>query len=88
MRTIEACQRVPGMPGAEVPSVVTETAADWVGRIREDLPPAAREAFVEWLESSPAHVEEFLRISCIQAAIIGSFERRTAWVKVLLQDLD
>src|SRR5689334_14134600 len=43
---------------------ITEEAADWFSRIREEeLSRADRERFAQWLAESPVHIREYLGIS-------------------------
>lgn len=50
---------------------IAEQAADWYLRIEEEggVPLSERQAFVRWLQASPAHVEEFLRVSAVHRQI-------------------
>ncbi len=43
---------------------ISGEAADWFARLNEgDVTPATREAFTNWVLSSPQHIEEFLAVS-------------------------
>ncbi len=71
------------MRRTNIPIEITEAAAEWCGRL-DDAPTAEREAFAEWLQTSPVHVAEFLRVTAVRAALRRSVQRHPEWVESLL----
>ncbi len=49
-----------------IPNEVTEAAADWYDQLNGDVDEHTREAFVDWLATSPTHVAEFLRLNTVR----------------------
>jgi ferric-dicitrate binding protein FerR (iron transport regulator) len=74
--------------GSEVSHAAMAAAVDWVGRLQTGTTDVEREAFVAWLQSSPAHVRAYLDITSTADALRRLFLQRTAWVKDRLEDLD
>jgi transmembrane sensor len=52
-------------PDEELGELISQRAADWFVANREGLTPDLRKAFIEWLKTSPVHVEEYLAITAI-----------------------
>src|SRR5262245_27205799 len=57
---------------SEIDVNAAEQAASWMLTVREPgLPRSDKESFVAWLRRSPVHVEEFLRVSRLDAELSG-----------------
>ena len=75
------------MANDKVPLEITEAAGEWLERLSSDVVSEdEREAFADWLLTSPVHVGEYLRISALRAELTGTLQRRSEWVDELLQD--
>ena len=75
------------MANDKVPLEITEAAGEWLERLSSDLvPEGQREAFADWLLTSPVHVGEFLQLSALRAELTGTLQRHPEWVDELLQD--
>jgi len=72
------------LPGGPVDSRIAVEAADWLLRIAEDSSLECRAQFVEWLESSPKHMEEFLLVTAasrtLSAMDLGKQIDVTEWL--------
>jgi transmembrane sensor len=53
----------------EVRALIAHQAGDWFEAHREGLSASEREAFIEWLLTSPVHVEEYLGVGRIAQAL-------------------
>jgi len=72
-------------PSAQAPRV---EAAEWFIRLQGDEVSAQdQEIYADWLQRSPVHVEEFLRLAALQGDLAGLPEIRDADVNKLLADL-
>ncbi len=70
----------------DIPIEVVEAAGDWLDRLAPDSPAADRQAFAEWLQRSPTHVEEFLRLTILREELKGAM--LPDWVEAVLGDTD
>lgn len=74
------------MANDKVPLEITEAAGEWLECLSSDaVPEDQREAFADWLLTSPVHVGEYLRISTLRAELSGTLQRHPEWVEELLQ---
>ena len=77
------------MANDKVPLEITEAAGEWLERLSSDaVPEDQREAFADWLLTSPVHVGEYLRVSALREELAGTLARHPDWVQVLLGDTD
>ena len=77
------------MANDKVPLEITEAAGEWLERLSSDVvSEEQREAFADWLLTSPVHVGEYLRISALREELAGTLARHPDWVQVLLDDTD
>lgn len=63
---------------------IAEEASDWLERLRT-ANKSEQEAFADWVLRSPVHVEEFLRVSELHAALSCTLQRNPEWVTELLE---
>ncbi len=73
------------MANDKVPIEITEAASDWLERLSKDsILQREREAFADWLLTSPVHVSEYLQISAMRAELTGTLKRHPEWAESLL----
>ena len=68
-----------------IPNEVTEAAADWYDQLNGDVDEHTREAFVDWLATSPTHVAEFLRLNTVRHQLTGFATRNPELMESLRQ---
>lgn len=69
----------------QVPIEVTEAAGGWFDLLSQaDTSLRRREEFVDWLDRSPVHVAEFLRVSALYAELSSSMVDFPDWAEALL----
>ncbi len=74
---------------SEVTIDITEAAGDWLDRLSAgDVSIAERTMFTEWLQLSPVHIAEFLRVSALHATLSGSLGSHPDWAQELLKNAD
>ena len=77
------------MANDKVPLEITEAAGEWLERLSSDVvSEEQREAFADWLLTSPVHVGEYLRISALREELAGTLARHPDWVHALLDGTD
>ena len=77
------------MANDKVPLEITEAAGEWLERLSSDVVSEdEREAFADWLLTSPVHVGEYLRISALREELAGTLARHPDWVQALLDGTD
>ena len=70
----------------KAPLDITEAAGDWLDRLASHaVSKDDRQAFAQWLKTSPVHVSEFLQLSALRAELTGTLQRHPEWVDALLQ---
>lgn len=73
----------------EVTIDITEAAGDWLDQLSScDVSIAERTMFAEWLQLSPVHISEFLRVSALRATLSESLVSHPGWALELLRNAD
>lgn len=66
---------------------ITEAAGDWLDRLSvDDVSIEERSRFAEWLQRSPVHIAEFLRVSALHSTLSGSLVSYPDWAEELLDN--
>jgi transmembrane sensor len=69
----------------EVPIELTEAAGDWFDILSQgEVSAKQRAEFVDWINCSPQHIAEFLRVSALYTELSGSLSDFPEWTEDLL----
>lgn len=69
----------------EVPIELTEAAGDWFDILSQgEVSAQQRAEFVDWINCSPQHIAEFLRVSALYTELSGSLSDFPEWTEDLL----